>query len=70
MIELKHLRTLNSLRDTGSLTATATALHLTQSALSHQIKDLEARIGGQLFLRKNSTCAFYYRRGNSAQACG
>ncbi|MCV5333538.1 LysR family transcriptional regulator, partial [Escherichia coli] len=34
MIELKHLRTLTSLRDTGSLTATATALHLTQSALS------------------------------------
>ncbi|ETX80380.1 transcriptional activator MetR domain protein, partial [Vibrio parahaemolyticus EKP-028] len=25
MIELKHLRTLTSLRDTGSLTATATA---------------------------------------------
>ncbi|MEK6163469.1 LysR family transcriptional regulator [Vibrio cholerae] len=52
MIELKHLKTLISLRDTGSLTATATSLHLTQSALSHQIKDLEARIGGQLFLRK------------------
>lgn len=49
MIELKHLKTLISLRDTGSLTATATSLHLTQSALSHQIKDLEARIGGQLF---------------------
>lgn len=58
MIELKHLRTLNSLRDTGSLTATATALHLTQSALSHQIKDLEARIGGQLFLRKTRPVRF------------
>ena len=58
MIELKHLRTLASLRDTGSLTATATALHLTQSALSHQIKDLEARIGAPLFLRKTRPVKF------------
>lgn len=56
MIELKHLKTLISLRDTGSLTATATSLHLTQSALSHQIKDLEARIGGQLFCVKHAQC--------------
>ncbi|TMX32585.1 LysR substrate-binding domain-containing protein [Vibrio sp. Hep-1b-8] len=58
MVELKHLRTLTTLRDTGSLTATATTLHLTQSALSHQIKDLEARIGGQLFLRKTRPVKF------------
>lgn len=58
MIELKHLRTLASLRETGSLTSTATALHLTQSALSHQIKDLEARLGGQLFLRKTRPVKF------------
>lgn len=58
MIELKHLRTLVTLRDTGSLTATATSLHLTQSALSHQLKDLEARLGGQLFLRKTRPVKF------------
>ena len=58
MIELKHLKTLATLRDTGSLTATATTLHLTQSALSHQITDLEARIGGQLFLRKTRPVRF------------
>lgn len=58
MVELKHLRTLTTLRETGSLTATATTLHLTQSALSHQIKDLEARIGGQLFLRKTRPVKF------------
>ncbi|WED22917.1 HTH-type transcriptional regulator MetR [Vibrio sp. JC009] len=58
MIELKHLRTITSLRDTGSLTATATALHLTQSALSHQIKDLEQKIGSQLFLRKTRPVKF------------
>ncbi|MDW6003778.1 HTH-type transcriptional regulator MetR [Vibrio mangrovi] len=58
MLEIKHLKTLISLRDTGSLTATATALHLTQSALSHQIKDLESRIGSQLFLRKTRPVRF------------
>lgn len=58
MIEIKHLKTLTTLRDTGSLTATATTLHLTQSALSHQIKDLESRIGGQLFLRKTRPVKF------------
>lgn len=58
MLEIKHLKTLMSLRDTGSLTATATALHLTQSALSHQIKDLESRIGSQLFLRKTRPVKF------------
>ncbi|MCE0492719.1 HTH-type transcriptional regulator MetR [Vibrio salinus] len=58
MLEIKHLKTLMSLRDTGSLTATATALHLTQSALSHQIKDLESRLGSQLFLRKTRPVKF------------
>jgi LysR family transcriptional regulator for metE and metH len=58
MIEVKHLKTITTLRETGSLTATATALHLTQSALSHQIKDLEARIGSQLFLRKTRPVRF------------
>lgn len=52
MIELKHLRTITSLRDTGSLTATATALHLTQSALSHQIKDLSLALVASYFLGK------------------
>ncbi len=58
MIELKHLKTLVSLRDTGSLTATANAMHLTQSALSHQIKELELRLGGQLFFRKTRPIKF------------
>ncbi|GAB6262324.1 HTH-type transcriptional regulator MetR [Photobacterium sp. CCB-ST2H9] len=58
MIEIKHLRTLAVLRDTGSLTATANTLCLTQSALSHQIKDLEQRIGAPLFLRKTRPVRF------------
>ncbi|MGF1756630.1 HTH-type transcriptional regulator MetR [Photobacterium sagamiensis] len=58
MIEIKHLRTLSVLRDTGSLTATANTLCLTQSALSHQLKGLEQRLGGQLFLRKTRPVKF------------
>ena len=58
MIELKHLRTLMTLKNTGSLTATATVLHLTQSALSHQIKTLESRLNCPLFLRKTHPVKF------------
>ena len=49
MIELKHLRTLQALRHTGSLAAAAAQLHQTQSALSHQFSDLEQRLGFRLF---------------------
>ena len=58
MIEIKHLRTLTTLRDTGSLTATANALYLTQSALSHQFRELESRLGSPLFLRKTRPVRF------------
>lgn len=52
MIELRHLKTLVALRDTGSLVEAADSLFLTQSALSHQIKDLEDRLDCTLFVRK------------------
>ncbi len=51
-IELRHLRTLQALRDTGSVTGAAGRLHLTQSALSHQLRELEERLGCELFQRK------------------
>lgn len=53
MIEFRHLRTLSELHDTGSLAAAAERLHLTQSALSHQLKALETHYGLPLFVRKS-----------------
>ncbi|QEA37842.1 LysR family transcriptional regulator [Pistricoccus aurantiacus] len=58
MLELRHLRTLIALRDAGSLVEAAQRVHLTQSALSHQLKDLEERLGSPLFLRKSRPVTF------------
>ncbi len=53
VLELRHLRTLVALRDTGSLVRAAQLLNLTQSALSHQVKLLEDLYGVALFERKS-----------------
>ncbi len=58
MIDIKHLKTLSTLKDTGSLVNTARELFLTQSALSHQIKDLENKLDCQLFERKTHPVRF------------
>lgn len=58
MLELRHLRTLVALRDAGSLVEAAERVHLTQSALSHQIKDLEERLSTPLFVRKTRPVEF------------
>ncbi len=58
LIELRHLRTLSALRDTDSLVEAAERVFLTQSALSHQIKDLEGRVGCSLFIRKTRPVRF------------
>ena len=58
MLDIKHLRTLAALRDGGTLVEAARRMHLTQSALSHQLKDLEERLGVALFLRKSKPLRF------------
>lgn len=58
MLEIRHLKTLVALRETGSLVDAAERVHLTQSALSHQLKDLEGRLGGELFVRKSRPVRF------------
>ena len=40
ILELRHLKTLHALREAGNLLRAATLLNVTQSALSHQIKQL------------------------------
>lgn len=58
MLELRHLKTLHALREADSLVDAAERLHLTQSALSHQFKELEERLGLQLFVRKTKPVRF------------
>lgn len=53
MLEIKHLRTIAAIADHGSLVLAAEKLFLTQSALSHQIKEIESRLGVTLFIRKS-----------------
>ena len=51
LLEIRHLRSLQAIHHCGSLARAAEQLHLTQSALSHQIKALENYYGTPLFLR-------------------
>ncbi|MDM7322706.1 MAG: LysR family transcriptional regulator [Gammaproteobacteria bacterium] len=51
MIELRHLRMVQALAETGSVSAAAARVHLTQSALSHQLGALERYFGLSLLDR-------------------
>src|SRR5919112_1583800 len=50
-MELRHLRTLEAIARHGSFTRAAEELHLAQSALSQQIRRLEAELGIQVLRR-------------------
>lgn len=52
-MELRHLKLIKSIVEEGSITNAIEKLHLTQSALSHQLKEAEYQLGTQIFLRQN-----------------
>lgn len=58
IIELRHLKTLLALEETGSVSLAAKRVFLTQSALSHQIRALENYYETPLFERKSSPLRF------------
>ncbi|GDY27077.1 XRE family transcriptional regulator [Agarivorans sp. Toyoura001] len=57
MLELKHLRSIKAIANSSSLKAAAAKLFITDSALSHQLKDIEQRIGASLVVRKQQPLA-------------
>jgi LysR family transcriptional regulator, regulator for metE and metH len=50
-LEVRHLRLVRDVAASGSLTKASASLHLTQSALSHQLRTIESRLGVALFHR-------------------
>jgi LysR family transcriptional regulator for metE and metH len=52
MISLKHLKIIQALHENSTLTRAANVLHLSQSALSHQIRYLEEKLGITLWERE------------------
>lgn len=50
-MEIKQLKALRAIAETGSFSVAAGKLRLTQSALSHQIKNLEEELGESLLIR-------------------
>jgi LysR family transcriptional regulator for metE and metH len=52
-MEIRHLRLIKAIVEEGSITKAIDKLHLTQSALSHQLKEAESQLGTKIFLRAN-----------------
>ena len=52
-IEFRHLRTIKAIHEAGGIARAADILHITQSALSHQVKGLEDQVGVELFVRRS-----------------
>ncbi|MFI6277426.1 LysR family transcriptional regulator [Streptomyces sp. NPDC050988] len=55
-LEVRHLRALCAIADTGSLHRAARQLGVAQPSLSTQLKRIEQELGGPLFLRERTGC--------------
>ncbi|WP_369170754.1 LysR substrate-binding domain-containing protein [Streptomyces sp. R28] len=55
-LEVRHLRALCAIADTGSLHRAARQLGVAQPSLSTQLRRIEQELGGALFLRARSGC--------------
>lgn len=51
ILEFRHFRLVRAIAEEGGPTRAAARLHLTQSAVSHQLAELEGRLGVALFTR-------------------
>ncbi|MBQ0735547.1 methyltransferase domain-containing protein [Aquimarina celericrescens] len=58
MIEIRHLKLIHTVAKVGTLKKAAEKLFLTQSALSHQLKELESRLDTKIFHRINNQLMF------------
>lgn len=50
-MDIKHFRLIKTIAEEGSIANSSEKLFLTQSALSHQLKDLESQLGFKIFHR-------------------
>ncbi|MFK7933311.1 MAG: methyltransferase domain-containing protein [Saprospiraceae bacterium] len=58
MIEVRHLKLIETIAEVGSLNKAAKRLNLSPSALSHQLKQLESHLDLPLFYRSNNQLLF------------
>ncbi|MFE5138006.1 LysR family transcriptional regulator [Streptomyces fagopyri] len=55
-LEVRHLRALCAIADTGSLHRAARLLGVAQPSLSTQLRRIEQELGGELFIRERTGC--------------
>lgn len=53
-MEIKYFRLIKTIAEEGNISNSADRLFLTQSALSHQLREVESRLGFKVFLRSRN----------------